>query len=76
MNPIIVITLLLLGIGGAYFLMINLGDAQVAAGGTANPLLTNYGALACKILIVVLLLYMIYYIADVIKTSAQQRKIK
>lgn len=42
MNPIIIITLLLLGIGGAYFTMINLGDAQVAAGGVVNPLLAYW----------------------------------
>lgn len=76
MNPIIIITLLLLGIGGAYFTMINLGDAQVAAGGVVNPLLTNYGTLACKILIAVLLLYGLYYIMDVVKNSVQQRKPK
>jgi hypothetical protein len=76
MNPIIVITLILLGIGGAYFTMLNLGDAQVAAGNSVNPMLTNYGVLVCKILIGVLLLYGIYYIVDVVKTSARQRKFK
>jgi hypothetical protein len=76
MNPIIVITLILLGIGGAYFTMINLADAQVAAGGIVNPVLTNYGILAAKILIGVLLLYGIYYIVDAIRTSMQQRKFK
>lgn len=74
MNPIVVIVLILLGIGGAYFTMISLNDAQVAAGGAANPLLTNYGTLACKILIGVLILYGIYYVVDTIKTSMQQRK--
>ncbi len=73
MNPIIVVTLILLGIGGCYFTMINLADAQVAAGGAVNPMLTNYGALVCKVLIGVLLLYGIYYIVDVVKTSMQRK---
>lgn len=76
MNPLIVITLILLGIGGAYFTIINLADAQVAAGGAANPMLTNYGILISKILIGVLIVYGIYYIVDAIKTSVRERKFK
>ena len=73
MNPIVVITLILLGIGGAYFLLINLGAAQVEAGSAPNEMLTNYGALAAKILIGVMVLYGIYYVVDVIKTALKKR---
>lgn len=76
MSPVVVIILILLGIGAAYFTMSSLADAQIAAGSAANPMLTNYATLACKILIGVLLLYAIYYIVDTIKTSIQQRKYK
>lgn len=76
MNPILVIFLLLVGIGGAYFLMTNIGQAQIDAGGAVNPALTNYGSLAAKVLMAVLVLYAIYYIVDVFKTSAAQRKEK
>ena len=72
MNPVIVIILILLGIGGAYFVMTNLAEAQVAAGGAANAALTTYGVLAAKVLMAVMVLYGLNIVTS--KTTAAQRK--
>jgi len=74
MNPIIVIVLILLGLIGAYFLMTELTAAQVATGSATNGPLAQYSTLAIKVLMAVMVLYAIYYIVDVIKTSARERR--
>lgn len=76
MNPVIVIILILLGIGGAYFVITNLADAQISVNGVDNAALTTYGILAAKVLIAVLILYGICYIVAAFKTAAAQRKMK
>ncbi len=76
MNPIVVVTLIIVGIGAAYFFMISLGDAQYAAGNAPNGLLTTYGELAAKVIIVVLILYGIYYVIASFKSATRERKAK
>lgn len=74
MSPIIVIVLLLIGLLGAFFLMTELGTAQAATGGATQGLLATYAPLGIKILMVIMVLFTVYYIVDVIKTSARERK--
>lgn len=74
MNPLIVMVLIGLGLIGAYFLMSELGAAQIATGGSPDSALANYSVTAIKFLMVVMVLYAIYYVVDVIKTSIRERK--
>lgn len=74
MNPILVIFLIFVAIGGAYYLMIGLAESQAASSGSANSLVATYGPIAAKVLIAVLLAYAIFYIYDVIRTSNLERK--
>ena len=74
MSPIIVIVLILTGLIGAYFLMGELNAAQLATGGATSGAVANYSTLAIKILMAIMALYAIYYVVDVIKTSARERR--
>ena len=74
MSPIIVIVLICVGLLGAFFLMSELTTAQLATGASPNTPLATYSVTAIKILMIVMVLYAIYYIVDVIKTSIRERK--
>ena len=74
MSPMIVIVLICLGLIAAYFLMTELTAAQVATGGSPDGALANYSTMAIKILMAIMVLYAIYYVVDVIKTSISERK--
>lgn len=76
MHPIVIIFVIFVALGAAYFLMTNFSDAQTAASGTANTLIGIYGTLFAKILIAIVLLYGLYYIVDVFRSAALQRKAK
>ena len=74
MKPIIFIVLIFVGLLSAFFLQDQLTTAQVATGGATNGASANYTSLAIKILMVIMVLYAIYYVVDVIKTSARERR--
>lgn len=74
MHPIVIIVLIFVALGSAYFLMTNLESSQIAATGAANQAFTTYGTLALKILMAAVLLYAVYYIVETVRTSLQKRK--
>jgi len=76
MNPLVIVVLIVLALLGAYLLLIELAPAQLATGTFTNPIITSSTNLAIKILIAVVILYAIYYVVDVFKTSTRERKDK
>lgn len=74
MHPIVIVALIFVAIGCAYFMLTNLESAQMAASGAANNAITTYGAIALKVLIAVIILYGIYYVVEVVRTALMQRK--
>lgn len=74
MHPIVIVVLIFVALGSAYFLMTNLEASQVAATGAANHAVTMYGSLALKILMAIVMLYAIYYVVESVRTSLQKRK--
>ena len=76
MNPVIIIVLIILGLLGAYLLLTELGPAQLATGTFTNPTANTYTNLAIKIIILIVILYAVYYVVDVFRTSARERKSK
>ncbi len=74
MHPIVIVVLIFVALGSAYFLMTNLESSQIAATGMANPAVTTYGTLALKVLMAAVLLYAVYYIAETVRTALQKRK--
>lgn len=74
MHPVVIVVLIFVALGSAYFLLTNLESAQVTATGVANEAITTYGSLALKILIAAVVLYAVYYVVETVRASLQQRK--
>jgi hypothetical protein len=74
MHPIVIVFLIFVALGSAYFLMTNLEASQVAATGAANHAVTMYGSLAIKILMVAVVLYTIYYVVESVRSALHKRK--
>lgn len=74
MHPIVIVVLIFVALGTAYYLLNNLEAAQVAATGVANQAITTYGSLLLKLLMAAVILYAVYYVVETVRTSLQQRK--
>ena len=76
MNPLVIIIFIILGLLGVYLLMTELGTAQSATGAVSNSTSASLTTWAINILMAVMILYAIYYVAEVIKNSSRERRKK
>lgn len=74
MHPIVIVALIFVALGAAYYLLTHLEAMQVAATGAANQTITAYGSLLLKLLMAAVILYAVYYVVETVRTSLQQRK--
>jgi hypothetical protein len=74
MHPIVIIVFIFAGLGGAYWLVNNLGAARNAATGTAVSVVATYGNLIIKALFLVTILYAVWVLVDTVRGASQKRK--
>ena len=74
MHPIVIVILIFVALGAAYYLLTHLVAMQVAATGVANQAITTYGSLLLKLLMAAVILYTVYYVVETVRASLLQRK--
>ena len=74
MHPIVIIVFIFAGLGGAYWLVNNLGTARNAATGTAVSVVAQYGNTIIKVAFVLAVIYAIWSIYQMVNEASMRRK--